>query len=444
MLASRVPFVSGLIVGIGIGLILGHLTLWRTDPANEELGTAITFGMPPEMTAAIPFEEPFERSATLPDEKLGFHPADDVPSPLANALAIELMEESLPVAPPRSSTASAPTAPRGSSRAAVEANDAPDEPQPLHVPTAEPLDDRHTGHAARLRELIDRELADTPPAQRDIWFESLKDMRQEDVVGILRMWKLFGGPPPGTPHAEIPKLSDRPAGEPPAGKPPTASPRDWSGLVAAARQIHLRNIRMANTIGYKRQVPRFVEADEDGSTLPPIDVVAEIVFQPGAAIPTGHRLDCRFREPGFFFVIENDRGERFYTHNGRFSLGTDRRLVLPLAGDEFVVLPGIVVPENVQDVAVESDGTVIAMTVDGEDSLGRIQVARVLSPHRLVPVANGLFHIHGPIGESNVILMDEAQMEEWTPIASGTLEGSNVDVRREWEWVEQLQRLLAE
>lgn len=446
MASYRAIFVSGLILGVGVGLLLGHLTLWRTDSATEELGEAISFGTPSEMPGTMPFLEPLERSASLPDEALGFDSADDephIPSPLANALAIELTEEALPTASRRPSAGIPPAHVSNGSSPIGDTNDVREAPQPLHIPAAEPLDTHHGSNESRIRELIERELADMPPAQRDIWFESLKDMRQEDVTGVLRMWKLFGGPPPGQSVDEIPELPVRRPSSPPSRSQPEASSSGKAELVEAARQIHLRNVRQANTLGYKRRVPRFVEA-ADGS--PPGGVVSETVFDPGETISTGHRLDCCLAEPDLFFVVENGREERFYTRNGRFSIGVGRHLVLQLDGEEFIVRPGIDIPEDIDDITIEANGTVTVQTVDDEEGRprGRIQTARVLSPHLLVSDSNGLFRAAGSVAEACVVSVEDSRMDELSPIASGRLEASNVDVDREWHWIEQLQRLMAE
>lgn len=434
---SRGTFLAGVVFGMGLGLLAGHFTLWRSPrPAGvDQLGAPVHFGTSHAAPQGVPY---FERSASFPLEQ--FETAEDeevstYPSPLANALALELVDES---ASPTSGEVSA--SPRRLQPI--------DEPQPLDIPVAEPLSEHQTRNEQFVRELIQSELGESTEAQREVWFEALKDLRREDVAGVLRMWKLFGGPLTEGGEGELEILTPNPDAsfQPGAVTVPDLPSRESSGgtdfrdLARQARDVHLRNLRMASTPGYVRLIPRFLETPgDDGPRLDRV-VTDPIFHHRGTPIITDNQLDCLIDGSGLF-VVENEAGERFYTRNGRFSIGRDDRLVLRIGADEFAIVPAVTLPDEAGPITVLGRGKIVVPTEDeGHAELGTLQLADVIGRYRLEYVANGLFRVADDAADD--VRTGHPGEHGLGLIESGRFEGSNVIPAAEWAELDQLQRLL--
>ncbi len=148
----RANFLSGTVLGVVLGLSLGHVTIWRRGDSwgNDRPREVMYPGTPFEYSLGT-------RTAALPlgassDAALTEVPADDEPtegSPLQNAIAITRDERESPA--PRKDPPAFPV----------------DEPQPLNVEAAQPIPQQRRNDADIVRALIDSELGDLPQQQRD-------------------------------------------------------------------------------------------------------------------------------------------------------------------------------------------------------------------------------------------------------------------------------------
>lgn len=125
-----------------------------------------------------------------------------------------------------------------------------------------------------------------------------------------------------------------------------------------------------------------------------------------------------------FFTLETTEGEPVYTRDGTFRLDSDGLLVnqngLAVAGD-------ITIPEDVQSLVVESDGTVQAVLAGDSQytMLGQVELATFTNPAGLEALGGNLFAETPESGEAFV--PDAAEAE----VLQGYLESSNVDVAEE-------------
>lgn len=420
----RAYFFSGTVLGVALGLCLGHFTLWRTTtaPGNPTSHTVVHPGTPFEYSLG-------PRLAALPmgaysDAALHEVHPDDEPangSPLRNAIAISRDEQG---------AASAPTRP---------IPPPVDEPQPLNVETAQPILQQSPKEAAIVRALIDSELVDLPQHQREVWYDALKEESREDAAGILRMWKLFGGPLPTSlrhdddkPDAALQDSSQQP------GYAEVPDPVEMNPI-AAARQLRLRNIEMAFTVGYQRQIPYFEEIiAADGSRS--LKLRSAIDFNSTTLISTGFPLDVAIQGPGFFQVTD-DQGETYLTRKGRFTLNQNRELVV-LDGDrELRLTPPTALPEEISQVIIEPDGQVVYFFAENTSSPisngGKIVLSIPLSPERLECLPNGLFRLP-PEHQGDLL---KAHLPPVSPLRQGMLEVPKIDVEAERSAIQALETL---
>lgn len=177
-----------------------------------------------------------------------------------------------------------------------------------------------------------------------------------------------------------------------------------------AQQLHVEvisnNIANMTTSGYKRRRPEFqdllyqsqrrigAQSSEVGTVVPagvqvglgvkPASVYR--IHEQGNAVQTENSLDLAIQGEGYF-VIELPTGEFAYTRDGSFQLSPDGLLV---NGDGFAVSPGITVPEDAIDIAINANGGVEAK-LQGQTNpvdLGQIELATFANDAGLEAVGN--------------------------------------------------------
>jgi hypothetical protein len=119
-----------------------------------------------------------------------------------------------------------------------------------------------------LRTVLESELSDLSPADREVWLDVLEGLPAADAVGIVRLWKKFGTGPgllSGSPSA----VNEGDAHALPHGPPPNPSTIDgeWqysdmqqtpqSANLHVARRLYVQNLLCAETYGYRRIEPLF-------------------------------------------------------------------------------------------------------------------------------------------------------------------------------------------
>lgn len=198
-----------------------------------------------------------------------------------------------------------------------------------------------------------------------------------------------------------------------------------SGMAAQQRELDAVAGDLANesTPGYKSERVAFgdllySELDDAGTTTTTgAGAGARTIGREraqGAPIATGNPLDLAIEGDGYF-QVKLPNGQTGLTRNGSFALDAQGQIV-DAAGNP--LQPPISLPRGVkpEEVSIAPDGTVTA----GKRALGKVELASVPAPDRLLAAGDGVFEANaasgaiGPAGEA--------------PIAQGALEGSNVDV----------------
>ncbi|MBC7332402.1 MAG: flagellar basal-body rod protein FlgF [Synergistetes bacterium] len=217
-------------------------------------------------------------------------------------------------------------------------------------------------------------------------------------------------------------------------------------LVQLARtDVVANNLANANTVGFKREETVFRAYpqheivrvnDLTPSSLKDIllpikgapligrlgtaSVVDETYVESsvGPLIPTGNPLDLALRDEGTFFVLQDSRGNRYYTRAGNFSLNSQGNLVSQ--SGHMVLSEGgpINVPEG-SSITFSEDGRFF---IDGEEG-GTLLVVRFEKPGYLKRIGDNLYvetkDSGRPIPQENI------------SVEVGALEGSNVSPIKE-------------
>lgn len=384
-------FASGLILGVGLGLILGHFL--RPSSLPQVAPPQVAGLCPVPFDTSMFFSSPLtnERGSEEPDAELDHALEGLLPttSPLQNALAIKSARE-----PDHETTSQL-----------VPVHPSENEPGTLKVEQAAPLAANTARDRETIRGIIDIELSHLPEEKRKVWFDALKEVNKEDVAGILRMWKLLGGPIPEVPLAgpfsgdgltATGKTAPFNAFEPPPAV--SGSPGDVDEtlqLLEKAYEIHRNNVLYQMAPGHILQVPVFAR-----SSSGKLELRVHEDFTAVRAVPTGFPLDLAIKGNGFF-VVQAEEGTRYFTRRGNFTLDQQRRIALP-DGDRLLVLqPEIVIPETglsrtfmINELGEVSSQEQVGGKVELAESrkqLGTIQVAKVLQGDDLQNVGNGLY-----------------------------------------------------
>jgi len=200
------------------------------------------------------------------------------------------------------------------------------------------------------------------------------------------------------------------------------------------------NIANVNTVGFKQDRAEFADlmyqslnytakATSSSTNNPTgIDVGLGVrvsgiqkSFMQGSLKQTGNALDIAIQGKGFFKVTTPD-GNTVYTRNGSFKVNSDGAIVNELG---YKLDPEIVVPNNLTNLSIASDGTISAMNpADGTiTTLGQITLADFINPAGLTPLGDGLFQASETSGDPTE---GTPGSEAFGSLRQGMLESSNV------------------
>lgn len=214
------------------------------------------------------------------------------------------------------------------------------------------------------------------------------------------------------------------------------------------------NIANVNTVGFKAGRVMFqdilsqsvagVTAPEEGERggvnakqigLGVAIASIDTMHSPGSAMTTNQPNDLRIDGDGFFVVAASEDAEMLLTRAGNFVLDANRQLVTV---DGYFVLgqdgAPIILDEEVTSYTISQDGTIIGVTVDGQEEVGQIGVARVVNPSGLEKVGGNKYRMTvnaNPDGEFELLLPNDPEFGTGA-IISGQLEMSNVDLTAEF------------
>ncbi len=428
--SRRGIFVAGIVLGSALGFMSGHALIWSRVETPEPFLVLDSSSVSPSIRVANapPQLFPTDLSTDYTIPQIG-----TAPDNAGSAVALRHGEAAGPPAVPQ-------LRPLDIRR---------DEPQPIPVGESSPLAEVtppktnvkkvDEEFARQLRKLIDSELSEFPQAQRDVWFESLKEFSPDHVQGVLQMWKRFGAPTPpplGVDPIFRPSELHNPA--PALVLPPGARVKADSvahGL-SMARALHLRNLAHLQTIGYKRLIPMPVEHSTEG-TPTFSDCDARVDLSPGLRHATDQPLDWMISGNGFF-VVQGEES-RLYTRNGHFTLDKERRICLQEGSRLHPLVPELTLPEDTLSMHLDAEGVMSVTKVDGgEVRVGQVELAFFANPAGLEPAGNAFFWETPASGPARTMTPENARCQ----IKQGALELSNVQPEEEWLAIETLEGLL--
>jgi len=226
-----------------------------------------------------------------------------------------------------------------------------------------------------------------------------------------------------------------------------------TGMAAQSLNVDVISNNMANvnTTGFKRGRANFqdlmyqqlkspgAEASASGTQLPAGIQVGlgvrttsvDSIFSEGSFQQTNNKLDLAVQGRGFF-QVQLPNGDTAYTRDGKFGLDSQGQIVTQ-NGD--LVLPGITIPADAQNIEISADGTV-SVTQPGatQSVLGQIQIADFINPAGLAHLGSSLYQVSNASGAAVVGNPTENGLGG---LGQGMLEMSNVSM------VEEMVNLIA-
>jgi len=184
------------------------------------------------------------------------------------------------------------------------------------------------------------------------------------------------------------------------------------------------NLANASTIGFKAQEHRFRAVPVQGNTLPTrafvVDASVKDVLDQGPMMATGRNLDVAVDGKGWI-ALQLPDGSEAYTRAGSFEVSANGLLQTKsghtVLGDGG---PLNIPPDN--DIEIAPDGTIsVIPTFGSRNSANAIGAIKLVNPPEgdLERGADGLFRLRSK---------QPAPADTNVRVASGTLEGSNVNV----------------
>ena len=144
-------------------------------------------------------------------------------------------------------------------------------------------------------------------------------------------------------------------------------------------------------------------------------------FSEGDLKLTSNTLDLAISGDGFF-QITLPSGETAYSRNGAFKLNSEGTIV---NGNGYELSPQIVVPDDVTDVSIGTDGIVSATNSSTGDSeeLGQIELADFINPSGLTPLGESLYMVSEASGN---VQTGNPTTDQFGSVNQGMIELSNV------------------
>jgi flagellar basal-body rod protein FlgG len=155
----------------------------------------------------------------------------------------------------------------------------------------------------------------------------------------------------------------------------------------------------------------------------------------GNMITTGNALDIAIGGEGFFQIQQAD-GTVAYSRDGSFKVSNAGQIV---TANGSLLIPPIVLPDNLATLTIGQDGTVVAELTNGggQVQLGQLQVARFVNPAGLQSMGQNLYRETPGSGAPQLLVPGQGG---GGPLYQGTLEASNVNVVEEMVSMIETQR----
>ena len=183
------------------------------------------------------------------------------------------------------------------------------------------------------------------------------------------------------------------------------------------------NLANASTTGFRadtvglRAVP--TAGQQAGTRVFTVETTTGSDFSQGPMVSTSRNLDVAIQGSGWFAVQGTD-GNEAYTRAGDIQVGADGTLQLANGAQVQGTNGPITMPSDAQSVLVAPDGTITVKTASSvlPTTLGQLKLVNP-PPESLKKGLDGLFRLKNG---------DTVEADATVRVASGTLEGSNVNV----------------
>jgi len=221
-----------------------------------------------------------------------------------------------------------------------------------------------------------------------------------------------------------------------------------TGMLAQQLNVEVisHNIANMNTTAYQRRRAEFQDllyqnqrrvgsTSSDTGTVVPVGVQVGLgvktaavyrITEAGNLTLTENPFDIAINGQGYF-QIELPSGDTAYTRAGSFQLSPDGTIV---TADGYTVQPGITIPANAIDVAINASGEVL-VTLDGQtaqQNVGQLEIARFPNQAGLLAIGDNLFLESPASGAAATAAPGTAG---FGVVQQGFLETSNVNVVEE-------------
>jgi len=184
-----------------------------------------------------------------------------------------------------------------------------------------------------------------------------------------------------------------------------------TGMLAQQMNVEIisHNLANMNTTGFKRQRAEFQDLlyqnieragaeSSDAGTVVPTGVQVGLgvktgsvyrITEQGNLSQTGNDYDLAINGKGFFRV-QLPTGEDAYTRAGNFSVNGEGQMV---TADGYVVQPGITVPQEARDIAINDVGQVQAFLQDNPEpqQLGQLELVTFFNEAGLEAVGDNYY-----------------------------------------------------
>jgi flagellar basal-body rod protein FlgG len=216
-----------------------------------------------------------------------------------------------------------------------------------------------------------------------------------------------------------------------------------TGLEAQQANIDriANDLANVNTDGYKRETTEFADlmyenikdpgARQGANTVSPTGIQkglgvkvgsAHKIFEQGSVKMTSNPYDLMIEGKGFIPVSLPNTGEIVFTRAGNFKLDSQGRISL---SNGALLEPAITIPSEANGVVITNNGEVKALTSQGEQVVGQIQLANFINPQGLQAIGNNFYKSTAASGQAQTLVPGEGGTGT---ILQGALESSNVNV----------------
>jgi flagellar basal-body rod protein FlgG len=216
-----------------------------------------------------------------------------------------------------------------------------------------------------------------------------------------------------------------------------------TGLEAQQANIDriANDLANVNTDGYKRETTEFHDlmyenikepgGKQGASAVSPTGIQRGMgvkvgsnhkLFEQGSVKLTSNPYDIMIEGKGFIPVTLPNTGEVVFTRTGNFKLDSQGRISL---SNGALLEPAISVPPEATGVVITTNGEVKAVTTQGEQNIGQIQLANFINPQGLLSIGNNFYKSTAASGQPQTLVPGEGGTGT---ILQGALESSNVNV----------------